>query len=633
MARGWARTAGVGTCATALVAVAVFHYRPTGNGPKPDLKPSAHWVFDSDGVTGNKVADRAGKLTGTILGAPRLVTGEPTPRLEFTTPSDGVLVKDRVPPDAEFLPPAEALSLVAWVRIDEPTEWGGIVGCMQDNGLNESGFLLGYNREAFYFALATKQAKRLTYLTGKTKYERGKWYHVAGVYDGKRMRLYVNGKPDGESAEQTGPVLYAKAAPLVIGRYRDDDEDFPLAGAIREVMLCPHAVAAEQVAAHFEADKALADEPSVIPPGPRFVVEPYLQYATRTTMTVMWETEAPCTAVVEYGTKFPLRLAAKVEKPGAMGEVVLSNLEPATKYFYRVVCTDAEGRRLEGPPRTFQTASGPNDAFSFTVIGDTQRNPVVTAKVAKLMWERRPNFVIHCGDVVDDGPAKWQWTGDLFKPCSELFGRVPVYPCIGNHEKNHDHYYKYFSLPGKEYYYSFKYGNAEFFVLDTNGALPAPRNLTESGEQYKWLDKALAASEAKWKFCYHHHPAYSSDDNDFGNSWAGPTTSGDTRLRHFVKLYEKYNVDVVFNGHIHVYERTWPIRDGKVDQKAGVTYVTSGGGGGRLENFAPTPAFFKQEFRSDFHFCYATVHQGTFNLKVFDHEGRLFDQFALKKQE
>jgi acid phosphatase type 7 len=634
MARGWVRAAGAGACAAALVAVAVVQNFPAGAGPKPDLKPSAHWVFDADGVKGNKVADRAGKLTGTLLGSPRLVTSAPTARLELTHPTDGVLVKDRVPADAEFLP-KEALSLVAWVRIDESTEWGGIVGCMQDNGPVEYGFILGYNRTAFYFGLASassrvpgKEYGKLTYLEGKTKYERGKWYHVAGVYDGKQMRLYVNGKLESTSDEQSGPVLYAKAAPFVIGRYRDDDEDFPLAGAIKEVMVCPHAVAVEQVAAHFEADKALADEPSVVPPGPKFVVEPYLQYATRTTMTVMWETGDPCTAVVEYGTRFPPGEAAKVEKPDTMGEVVLSDLEPGTKYFYRVVCTDAEGRKLESKPLTFMTATGPDRAFSFTVVGDTQRNPTITAKVAKLMWERRPNFVVHVGDVVDDGAAKWQWTGDLFKPCSELFGRVAVFPCIGNHEKNHAHYYKYFSLPKPEYYYSFKYGNAEFFVLDTNTG----RDLTEKGEQYKWLDKALAASEAKWKVCYHHHPPYSSDDDDYGNSWKGPTSSGDVRVRGFVGLYEKYNVDVVFNGHIHVYERTWPIRAGKVDQKTGVVYVTTGGGGGRLEDFAPTPAFFKKEFRSDYHFCYVTVHQGAFDLKAFDHEGRLFDQFSLKKE-
>ena len=629
MTRGWARVAGVGACAATLVVVAVFQNLQTSAGPKPDLKPSAHWVFDADGVTGNKVADRAGKLTGTILGTPKLATDKPTARLEFATPNDGVTVKDRVPADAEFLP-KESLSLVAWVRVDEVTEWGGIVGCMQDNGPNEFGFILGYNRSEFYFGIATQKTRKLTYLTGQTKYERGKWYHVAAVYDGKQMRLFVNGQPDAESSEQSGAILYAKSAPFVIGRYKDDDEDYPFAGAIKEVMICSHAVAANEIAAHFEADKSLAQEPSIVQPGPRFVVEPYLQFATRTTMTVMWETEAPCSAVVEYGVKFPPDKTAKVEKPDAMGEVVLSNLEPGTKYVYRVVCTDADGRKLESKPLTFMTATGPGDAFSFTVVGDTQRNPGVTAKVAKLMWERRPNFVVHCGDVVDDGAAKWQWTGDLFKPCNELFGRVPVYPCIGNHEKNHAHYYKYFSLPKPEYYYSYKYGNAEFFVLDTNTNRTV--SLLPGGEQYKWLDKALAASDAKWKICYHHHPPYSSDDDDFGNSWKGPTTSGDLRVHGIVSLYEKYNVDVAFNGHIHVYERTWPIRDGKVDQKTGVTYVTSGGGGGRLENFAPTPAFFKQEFRSDYHFCYVTIHSGTFNLKAFDHEGRLFDQFSLKKE-
>jgi predicted phosphodiesterase len=618
---------GVGICAAAIVACAAYLGGPTAAAPRVDLKPSAHWVFDAQGVTGNKVADRAGKLTGTLLGGPKVAADAPTPRLELVTPSDGVLVADRVPPEAAFLP-KEALSLVAWVRVDEPTEWGGVVGCMQDNGFSEYGFILGYNKAEFFLGVATESAKKLTYLTGKTKYERGKWYHVAGVYDGKQMRLYVNGRLDGTSDEQKGAVRYAKSAPFVIGRYRDDNEDYPTQGAIKEVLLCPHAVTGEQVAEHFAADKALAEVPSVIPPGPRFVVEPYLQYATRTTMTVMWETEAAADAVVEYGSTFPPKQTAKLAKAGTMGEVVLSDLQPNTKYFYRVVCTDAEGRRLEGKPLTFVTAPGPDDAFSFTVVGDTQRNPVVTGKVAKLMWEKRPNFVIHCGDVVNDGAAKWQWTGDLFKPCNELFGRVAVFPCIGNHENNHAHYYKYFALPEPEYHYTFRYGNAEFFVTDTN----THRSLREDGEQYKWLDRALAASDAKWKVCYHHHPAYSSDDNDFGDSRKGPTTAGDPRVRDFVKLYEKHNVDVVFNGHVHVYERTWPVRAGKVDEKTGVVYVTSGGGGGRLEDFAPTPAFFKYEHRSDYHFCYATVHRGTFNLKAIDHEGRLFDQFTLKKE-
>ncbi len=626
MTKSWAKRIGAVACALALVAVALWRNAPTEAAPKPDLKPVAHWVFDADGVSGKTVADRCGKLPGTITGVAKLEAG-PTPHLHLTGPADGVTVKERVTPDAAFLP-KDALSVVAWVRVDEHADWGAFLGCFQDNGPAEFGFVVGFSKKRFTFGLATQTAKKMTYLESKTEYARGKWYHVAAVYDGKQMRLYVNGALDATSDAQSGPVLYAKAAPMVIGRYKDDDEDYPMQGAIKEVMLCGHAVAGEQVGAHFEADKALAELPSAIPEGPRFVVEPYLQYVTRTGITVMWETEAACTASVEYGTTFPPKLRAEVKKADTMGEVALANLEPNTKYFYRVVCTDDQGRQLEGKPLTFMTAPGPNDAFSFTLVGDTQRNPVVTGKVAKLMWERRPNFVVHCGDVVDDGASKAQWTGDLFKPCNDLFGRVAVFPCIGNHEKDHAHYYKYFALPKPEYYYQFTYGNADFFVLDTN----TKRNLKPDGEQYKWLDKALAASTAKWKFCYHHHPPYSSDDDDFGNSWKGSTTSGDVRVRGFVELYEKHKVDVVFNGHVHIYERTFPIRAGKVDQQNGVVYITTGGGGGRLENFAPTPAFFKRQHRSDYHFCYATLHGGTFDLTAFDHEGRQFDQFTLRKE-
>lgn len=623
------RRAGLACAAAGAVVAAAVLSRgtPAGADPRPDLKPTAHWVFDPDATSGRAVADRAGRLTATLLAGAKVVPGGPCPRAELAGPDAGAVVRDAVPADAPFLP-RDALSVVAWVRVDEPAEWGGILGCFQDNGPAEAGFVLGFNKTVFTFGLAAAGTDKLTYLAGTTGYERGRWYHVAGTYDGKRMRLFVNGREEAAGDEQGGPVRYAASAPLVIGRYRDEDEDFPMTGAVREVLLCPHAVPADRVAAHFAADEKLAAAAPAVAPGPKWVVEPYLQFGTRTEMTVMWETDVPCTARVEYGTTYPPAQVARVEKPDPMGEVKLAGLEPKTKYYYRVVCTDAAGRTAEGRPLTFLTAVDPADAYSFAVIGDTQRNPAVTAKVAKLMWERRPHFVLHCGDVVDDGAAKWQWTGDLFKPCHELFGRVAVYPCIGNHEKNHAHYYKYFALPAPEFYYSFRYGNAEFFSIDSNKL----RDLSPAGEQYKWLDKALAASDAKWKFCYHHHPAYSSDSDDYGNTWKGPTAEGDTRVQQLLPLYEKHRVDIVFNGHIHLYERTWPIAGRKVDPKYGVVHVTSGGGGGGLEDFSPTPLFFKKEGRVDFHFCYLTVHGNALHFKAFDQEGRLFDSFDATKE-
>lgn len=604
-----------------VTAVALFRQSDTAAAPADDLSPIAHWVFDPTGVKGRTVVDRCGKLEATLCGKPKAVA-EPTAALEFAEPNAYVTVRKGVTPYAPYLP-KEAFTAAAWVRIDEPTEWGGIFGCFQDNRPKQAGFCLGYDQSVFQFALATASTGKMTYLKGKTKYEVGRWYHVAATYDGKAMRLFVNGAEDAVSTAQSGPVLYAESASLVIGRYQDADEDYPFQGAIREVLWCDAAAPAEKLLAHFRADEPLAKvQPK--PAALQFVVAPYLQFATRTSITIMCEASEACDCEVKYGLAYPLTLSAKSAKADAMHEIPLANLQPNTKYFYQVTCTTADGKTLAGKPGTFATAVNEGDAYSFCVIGDTQRNPAATTRVAKIMWERRPNFVLHMGDVVDDGAAKWQWTGDLFKPCQELFSRVCVYPCIGNHEKNHAQYYKYFSLPKPEYYYSFTYGNAEFFSLDTN------KSVLPDSEQYKWLDAALAKSTAKWKVCYHHHPCYSSDSDDYGDTWKGQTTFGAKQHKPLLTLYEKHNVDLVMNGHIHLYERTHPIKGGKIDPK-GVVHITSGGGGGSLEDFDPVPAFFKRQGRVVYHCCYFTVLGGRLECHVFDDEGRLFDQFEMRK--
>lgn len=370
-----------------------------------------------------------------------------------------------------------------------------------------------------------------------------------------------------------------------------------------------------------QTGKAGADKPGL----PGFVVAPYLQYATQKSITVMWETGEAGTSVVKYGVG-SLTKTAEGKKDVTMHEVTLTDLEPGESYVYEVQSQVGEVL-VRSPLLTFQPAVGEDQAYSFVLIGDTQRNPTITQKIATLAWQRRPNFVVHLGDVVDSGPDKKQWVGDLLGPCRELFGRVPVYPCIGNHERNHAFYYQYFSLPAPEYYYRFRYGNAEFFSLDTN------KKVGPDSEQYKWLDGALAKSTAKWKFVFHHHPAFTSDSDDYGNTFKGVKSKlGDLNVRNLVALYEKHNVDMVFNGHIHVYERTWPIRAGKVDRHKGVLYVTSGGGGGKLEDFSPIPTWFKAQCRVDYHYCYVTVHGGKLSFKVFDHQGMLFDTFDVDKK-
>lgn len=52
-------------------------------------------------------------------------------------------------------------------------------------------------------------------LSSKTRLESGKWYHVAGTYDGKELRIYINGKLE-NTASYSGP-LRSDNAPVFLG--------------------------------------------------------------------------------------------------------------------------------------------------------------------------------------------------------------------------------------------------------------------------------------------------------------------------------------------------------------------------------------------------------------------------------
>lgn len=587
----------------------------------PGRGPSAHWIFDPAKLADSQVPDQAGQLNAKLIGGPTFLSS-PAAALHLRKPTERVVVQARCPGDAPFLPRA-AVSVTACVRLDARQRWGGILGVMQHNGDFQRGFVLGHEDYQFTFALAGRNQAKLTYLVGATEYELGRWYHVAATYDGRHMRLFVNGKSDGVSKEQAGPILYAPHAPFVIGRYQDDNEDVPLQGAIKEVRLYDRALDPEEIAAQFDADRMLAETPSTQPLA--FVVAPYLQFATADSMTIMWETSTPSDARVAYGTSaLTTETTADATRVG-LHRVTLTGLKPQTQYVYRVSSTDARGQSLSTDWRSFLTAAPADAPYSFAVVGDTQNNPKMTAQIGKLMWQRRPHFVLHCGDVVDEGREKRRWVDELFRPCAELFAQVPVYPTIGNHERNHANYYRYFHVPAPQYYYRFRYGNADFFSIDSN------RPLLPGSEQYVWLDRELGRSEARWKFVYHHHPAWSSDNDDYGDTRKGPGRAGDLNVRALVPLYEKHKVDIVFNGHIHLYERSRPIRAGKVDRKHGVLYITSGGGGGTLDDVGPVPLWFKAQCLVDFHYCYVTIDGGHLEFRAFDHRNMLFDSFDLDR--
>lgn len=364
-----------------------------------------------------------------------------------------------------------------------------------------------------------------------------------------------------------------------------------------------------------------------------FVVKPYVQYATKNSIRVHWELPAPGSGYVEYGeakrntgkAELPLRKTA----PGKslMHHVELNDLLPETNYFYRVVSIMPHGDSIISSVNTFQTSVKDSTAFAFAVFSDSQndwQDPKAWERVSTQAYRQRPHFAVHAGDLVDLGYMKDDWVNEFLKQGNLFMKTIPIFSIPGNHEHDAAYYYQYMYVP-QPYFYAFKYGNAEFFMIDTD------QYQEEGTDLYNAVELALARSTAYWKFVVHHHPPFSSDDDDFGNTYYERSALGDDEVRSLVPLYEKYGVDIVFYGHIHTYERTWPILGNRTVNENGVLYLNLGGSGGGLENPAPTRSWFTNTLRTVHHFGYVTINQNLLQFQAIDENGILFDQFVLNK--
>ena len=177
-----------------------------------------------------------------------------------------------------------------------------------------------------------------------------------------------------------------------------------------------------------------------------------------------------------------------------------------------------------------------------------------------------------------------------------------------------------FGYPDGQRYYSITLGGTarlvEVFVLDSNTLANDQSKLegrTDS-PQLSWLDAALDSSDAVWKVVTMHHPMYGPTADRF--LWAGHEADGDLR-RQLEPLFEG-RVDVVFQGHSHLYARALPQR--------GIRYFVAGGGGAKPYRFKPDPTTASRDDRGKFnHFVYVRASTEAFEYCVKDIEGETRD--------
>lgn len=326
---------------------------------------------------------------------------------------------------------------------------------------------------------------------------------------------------------------------------------------------------------------------------------PYLQLVTPNSVLVVWDTAQPELGRVEYGPSASLGLVAEESQPTRHHAVNLNGLAPYSTYYYRI---------SRGPIFSFRSAADSSQTrFRFGVIGDTQTYHKTHQAVITQILAAKPDTLIHLGDMNEHGESEGQWD-DFFAIEAPLLATTPLFTTIGNHQRDSPNYYEAFHLPGNEHWYDFHYGHAHFICLEGDGYPEKAPYL--SSEQLSWLEDTLKSNTAPWLFVYLHRAVYTSSDEE----------EIELALRQaLVPLFERYGVNVVLMGHKHNYERLLA---------NGITYIVSGGGGGRITGFGPVePA--KQVAVGAHHFVFFEVDGDRLRGTAIDLEGNVIDTFEL----
>jgi hypothetical protein len=303
----------------------------------------------------------------------------------------------------------------------------------------------------------------------------------------------------------------------------------------------------------------------------RIVASPTQDAATG--FAVAWRTDtkvdAPLLEIVVAGDSpdmgEPRRITAtsaplKTENGEAHHHRVdVDGLQADTLYAWRV-----QGDRTWSAWHHTRTAAAATSPLTMLYFGDTQnKNVSLTTRVVREAMRHAPDarLALYAGDLVSggDGEDDNEW-GEWFEANEVLPTSMVVAPAPGNHEYFEEfedtpqerrvlgaHWPVTFALPGngvaqaKKTTYWFDYQDVRVVVIDGTSAL----DLGTAKTQAAWLDQALASNPHRWSIVMTHQPFFSPREG-----------RDNVPLRqHLLPVIRKHKVDLVLQGHDHVYGR------------------------------------------------------------------------------
>ncbi|MFL6209282.1 MAG: metallophosphoesterase [Pyrinomonadaceae bacterium] len=259
----------------------------------------------------------------------------------------------------------------------------------------------------------------------------------------------------------------------------------------------------------------------------------------------------------------------------------------------------------------------------FAVVGDFGDAGAAEQDVANLINGWQPDFVITTGD--NNYPAGeaatidaniGQYYHQFIYPYTGAYGAGAAFnrffPVLGNHDWGSAYpnpagaqpYLDYFTLPGNERYYDFVRGPLHFFAIDSDPN--EPDGTTSTSVQGDWLRTRLAASSARWKLVYFHHPPYSSGPHgsDTGMQWP----------------FQSWGASAVLSGHDHDYERL---------SVNGLPYFVNGLGGRSLYAFGPPLSESVVRYNDDYGAMLVTASDQAITYQFINRAGAIIDTFTV----
>lgn len=306
----------------------------------------------------------------------------------------------------------------------------------------------------------------------------------------------------------------------------------------------------------------------------------------------------------------------------------ISGLAAGTRYCYRVYTGGTAATDLLGsdPAPRFSTLPT-GGQFTFDVLGDWGDNSVAAGQNQKnvdaLIAASGAQFAVSTGDIAYDSGTQTNY-GNLVatgSAVSEVFGpaywkvpgaEIPLFASTGNHGRSTtflqnwkqpatvagsggryamDTYSGIDATTAASYpsvWYAFNAGGARFYVLDAdwndNNAGTAPGGAYQvdrdyhwrpDSPEYQWLKADLESHGNSLKLAFFHYPLRSDSATESSDRYLQADPDNPASVASLEGLLANNGVDLVFNGHAHLYQRN-------LAPPGGVTSYVTGGGGARV---------------------------------------------------